>query len=68
MIYTEACPCADRRCGAPMRIADKKKKGIITMTKMKLLALLLAVALCLPFAGCAEITDEEGAAWAQAHG
>ena len=51
-----------------MRIADKKKKGIITMTKMKLLALLLAVALCLPFAGCAKITDEEGAAWAQAHG
>ena len=29
---------------------------------------LLAAALCLPFAGCAKITDEEGAAWAQAHG
>lgn len=38
------------------------------MTKTKLLALLLAAALCLPFATCAEITDEEGAAWAQAHG
>ncbi len=38
------------------------------MTKTKLLALLLAAALCLPFAGCAEITDKEGAAWAQAHG
>ena len=67
MIYTGACSCADRRCGAPGRIADKKKEGI-TMTKTKLLALLLAAALCLPFAGCAEITDEEGAAWAQAHG
>lgn len=29
------------------------------MTKTKLLALLLAAALCLPFAGCAKITDEE---------
>ena len=38
------------------------------MTKTKLLALLLAAALCLPFAGCAKITDEAGAAWAQALG
>ena len=38
------------------------------MTKTKLRALLLAAALCLPFAGCAKLADEEGAAWAQAHG
>ena len=38
------------------------------MNKMKWVSLMLAATLSLPLAACAEITDEEGAKWAQEHG